>query len=196
MAAGRRSTWLLAIFIVFGVLVLQATCWLVSLAVAYKMVEKSGQVHKGMTVAQVEQVLGPPVPNSATQGTTSSNAERIYKESFGTQVIVDYQNGVADFILNQDGIDLWSPNIAVIGFNVWCLLTVIPLIAYRGASEPARRVSIPEAVCDSAVFNVANVHEHDSDRVRCQCVRPAGQVPDRGLAVRFADHFDWRRLDR
>ncbi len=109
------------------------------------------------------------MPDSVTQGTTSSNAERIYKESFGTQFFVDYQNGVADFILNQDGIDLWSPNIAVIGFNVWCLLTVIPLIAYE-RSVPARRVSIPEAVCDSAVFNVANVHEHDSDRVRCQCV--------------------------
>jgi hypothetical protein len=136
MAVGRRSSWLLAIFIVFGVLVLQAACWLVSLAVSYKMVEKSGQVHKGMTVAQVEQVLGQPMPNSTVPGLTAGTEQRTYKESLGTQVLVFYQNGVADSTMDNPGIDLWSPNIAVIGFNLWCLLTAIPLIAYRALASP------------------------------------------------------------
>jgi hypothetical protein len=100
------------------------------------MVAKSGQVHKGMTVAQVEQVLGQPMPNGVHQAMTPGNEERIYKVSLGTQVIVDYQNGVADFVLDEPGINLWAPNAAVIGFNLWCLLTAIPLIAYRALASP------------------------------------------------------------
>ncbi len=102
----------------------------------YAMAGSRRLIHKGMTVAQVEQVLGQPIPNSIRRGMTPGDEERSYQGRFGTQIHVDYLNGVAKFILDQPGINLWPLFAAVTGFNLWCVFTAVPFAAYCALASP------------------------------------------------------------
>ena len=119
------------------VVAVQGILMLCSFAVAYAEVAKERTVHKGTTIAQIEQLLGPPIPHGTMPiGTQPGGEERAYHGVLRSEIHVQYQNGVAEWISDRPGIISWGLFAAVTGFNLWCLLTAIPLAAYRALASP------------------------------------------------------------
>jgi hypothetical protein len=137
MAAGRRSSWRLIGFVLIFVIALQATVMLLVYSVAYIRASKERLVHRGMTVAQVEQVLGQPIPNGIKPiGIGPGGEERTYNGALGSQIHIQYQNGVAAFVFDYSGVGFWKMLVVITGFNLWCLFTAIPFTMYRALASP------------------------------------------------------------